>query len=307
MKTKSNYFRWFCFSIISLLGLIQCGIPMNTSSNNHLITLEQHIQKMEMAINNVDINTVAGLTYSKMVEELGGRSKMVEDSRKSRENLTKEGIKLGETSLGKAFNVIQKSLNYYAWVPFSTILITPQGTMKWDNHLLAVSEDMGRSWTFMNRELMDQNKFYSWFPLGPENYVFPPKKEPYFLEAKVRNPNIKSVQMCSQINSTTSLCDSDAVNFAPTIKSFHLSAILEDGNDDTQVMFSWYGWEAGRKVLIDEVQIRAGDFGSDSTYRLHSFLTRSNNQWPAANYEVVISLPENRSVSVTKKFKVVSG
>lgn len=111
--------------------------------------------------------------------------------------------------------------------------------------------------------------------------------------------------MCQEINIETGLCDSDSPEYPEQSLAFHVTTKLRFAPEDTKVTFSWYGFNRNERYLIDAVTIRAGDFGSGSSYRLHSNLNRGEAIWPKGEYEVVIELHTDNSTPIHKKFAVI--
>lgn len=120
----------------------------------------------------------------------------------------------------------------------------------------------------------------------------------------VDGPTLNQVRMCSQISSGSNLCDRDNPVFSPTDQKFFVTAILRGASENDQVTFSWYGIASdGQYVFIDDITIKAGDFGSGSKFDLKASLARGANPWPVGDYEVDITL--DNGVSITKGFSVI--
>lgn len=119
----------------------------------------------------------------------------------------------------------------------------------------------------------------------------------------ILTPTLTQVKMCNQIDEGERLCDRDEPFFSASDQTFFVTATLKGAEESDLVTFSWYGiLPDGQMVLIDDISIRAGDFGSGSTFDLKSSLTRGNDPWPVGEYEVEISLENGESV--VKEFSV---
>lgn len=117
-------------------------------------------------------------------------------------------------------------------------------------------------------------------------------------------PNFNQVRMCNQISSGSNLCDRDKPTFSPTDQTFFVTAILKGASENDMVTFSWYGIASdGQYIFIDDISIRAGDFGSGSSFDLKASLSRGVNPWPVGDYEVDIAV--GNGTSVTKGFSVI--
>lgn len=119
----------------------------------------------------------------------------------------------------------------------------------------------------------------------------------------VDGPSLNQVRMCNQISSGSNLCDRDNPTFSTTDPTFFVTAILKNASEDDFVTFTWYGIAPdGQYIFIDDISIRAGNFGSGSSFDLKASLSRGNNPWPVGDYEVDITL--DNGDSITKGFSV---
>ena len=120
----------------------------------------------------------------------------------------------------------------------------------------------------------------------------------------IQEPALSQVRMCNQISGGSNLCGQDNPTFSPTDQTFFVTAILKGASENDFVTFSWYGIAPdGQYVFIDDISIRAGDFGSGSSFDLKASLSRGVNPWPTGDYEVDITL--DNGDSITKGFSVI--
>ena len=116
--------------------------------------------------------------------------------------------------------------------------------------------------------------------------------------------SLNQVKMCNQVSNGSNLCNSDNPVFSPIDQTFFVTAVLRDASESDFVTFSWYGiLPDGQAVFIDDISIRAGDFGTGNKFDLKASLTRGNDPWPVGNYEVEIAL--DNGTKVVKGFTVI--
>ena len=89
-------------------------------------------------------------THPKLVELAGGRTKMLELLNKALEPMKTQGISIANFSVSKDVVVRQVGQKVFAILPTTLDLKYPNRTMRTDGFLLAVSEDGGKTFTFID-------------------------------------------------------------------------------------------------------------------------------------------------------------
>ncbi|OWY24498.1 hypothetical protein C7N43_05970 [Sphingobacteriales bacterium UPWRP_1] len=115
--------------------------------------------------------------------------------------------------------------------------------------------------------------------------------------------SVTDVRLCEAPDATGN-CPADKAQFSPEAPMFYLSCNLNFAPEDTQIKFQWYNTD-GKRYLIDEATLRAGDIGSGSTFNVHANLSKPTNGWPKGNYEVVVSLSSDNFKPISKTFTVM--
>jgi len=118
----------------------------------------------------------------------------------------------------------------------------------------------------------------------------------------VSTATIKDVKLCTELSDQTQ-CGLDSPDFNVESPFLFVSCRLVYAPEDSEVTFTWY-FMSKDPVKIDEVTMRAGDFGSGSTYYFSSYLSRPDAGWPSGDYEVHISLNTDNSAPVIKSFRI---
>ena len=90
------------------------------------------------------------LTYPKVVEMVGGRDRMIETLRRGTEDMKAHGGTILGTEVSEPKEVVTAGDKQFAIVPMITRVQVPDGTLRSKGFLIAVSEDRGKTWTFMD-------------------------------------------------------------------------------------------------------------------------------------------------------------
>lgn len=90
------------------------------------------------------------LTYPKVVEMIGGRDKMIETLRNGTEDMKARGNAILGAEVSEPKEVVPRGDKQFAIVPTTTRMRVPEGTLRFKGFLIAISEDRGKTWTFID-------------------------------------------------------------------------------------------------------------------------------------------------------------
>jgi hypothetical protein len=90
------------------------------------------------------------LTYPKVVEMIGGRDKMIETLRRGSEDMKAHGSAILGAEVSEPKEVVTAGDKQFAIVPMTVRVQVPDGTLHSKGFLIAVSEDRGKTWTFVD-------------------------------------------------------------------------------------------------------------------------------------------------------------
>jgi len=89
------------------------------------------------------------LTYPKVVEMSGGRDKMIETLRRGSEDMKAHRSAILGAEVSEPKEVVTAGEKQFAIVPMTVRLQVPDGTLREKGFFIAVSEDRGKTWTFI--------------------------------------------------------------------------------------------------------------------------------------------------------------
>jgi len=90
------------------------------------------------------------LTYPKVVEMIGGRDKMIETLRRGSGDMKAHGSAILGADVSEPKEIVTAGNKQFAIVPMTVRVQVPDGTLRSKGFLIAVSEDRGETWTFID-------------------------------------------------------------------------------------------------------------------------------------------------------------
>jgi hypothetical protein len=102
------------------------------------------------ALSSGNYTRLVELTYPKVVEMIGGRDKMIETLRRGSEDMKAHGSAILGAEVSEPKEVVTSGEKQFAIVPMVLRVQVPDGTLRSKGFLIAVSEDRGKTWTFID-------------------------------------------------------------------------------------------------------------------------------------------------------------
>jgi hypothetical protein len=90
------------------------------------------------------------LTYPKVVGIIGGRDKMIETLRRGNEDMKAHGGAILGAEVSEPKEVVTAGDKQFAIVPMTVRVRVLEGTFRSKSFLIAISEDRGKTWTFID-------------------------------------------------------------------------------------------------------------------------------------------------------------
>ena len=102
------------------------------------------------AVSSGNYTRLVELTYPKVVEMVGGRDKMIETLRRGSEDMKAHGSAILGAEVNEPKEVVTSGEKQFAIVPMVVRVQVPDATLRSKGFLIAVSEDRGKTWTFID-------------------------------------------------------------------------------------------------------------------------------------------------------------
>ena len=123
-------------------------------------------------------------TYPALVEQMGGKEEMIADLKKGRADMADNGFRFVSGTVAPPIQIVQAGSQLHAVLPLRQILAAPRGELHVAGHLLGVSSDGGKTWTFIDTVEMTPDNVRQVLPDFNPELELPPKTEPQFVPKK---------------------------------------------------------------------------------------------------------------------------
>ncbi len=171
--------RWElrAYSIVTLLLLwtgvaSQAGEPRAADA-----ALIAKAREINQALIDGDYGKVADLTYPAVVKGIGGRAKMIATMKASTDAMKSKGISIRSVKVGEPGQRVANAHEVFVIVPITLEIRVPEGTLLKDGFVIAVSNDKGQTWSFINGDV-DREQLKKVLPTLPDALKLPDAREP---------------------------------------------------------------------------------------------------------------------------------
>ncbi|MBP3957537.1 hypothetical protein J8F10_20000 [Gemmata sp. G18] len=144
-------------------------------------TAKAKAEETQNALLKGDYDKLVDLTHPKIVEEMGGRKKMIEGITASVKDMKSKGFTFKSVSVGDSSDSVKTGKELYIIVPFALQMAAPSGRLHTKGALVGVSSDGGKTWAFADAT-PGREALKKLLPGLPEAIVFPKKEAPTFVK-----------------------------------------------------------------------------------------------------------------------------
>ena len=113
-----------------------------------------------------------------VVENIGGRAKLLDMLKRSEEERTKDGFQIEESVVLPPTQMRKGTTHTFAVLPQTVGVKVPEGRLVLESYLLGISTDDGKSWRFIDGVELDRAAATELFPDLPAALTFPVVKKP---------------------------------------------------------------------------------------------------------------------------------
>ncbi len=161
-----------------LLSSISC-----TQTRREEIKVEEIKARAEESLNafsNGDYQKLVDSSYPKLVDLMGGKAKMASAVERQMKEMKGQGIEIVSTTVDVPKEVVPVDSQLFAIVPYTLKLKSPEGVLKQQSYLLAISDKDSIKWTFIDITQIDESKLKMVVPSAVGKLTFPEKQSPVF-------------------------------------------------------------------------------------------------------------------------------
>lgn len=144
-----------------------------------MTSLAAYGKKMADAATNGNNAKLLDMMYAPVIDKAGGRDKLLAAMGARQRQLQDKGISIKSTTLGKADKIYTVGKTMYAVLPEAIVLTVPRGTKKSTGCLVGISQDKGKTWSFLDGK-GGEDLIRDFLPDLPADVKIPERSEAVF-------------------------------------------------------------------------------------------------------------------------------
>jgi len=162
------------------IACLLCIAPTVMRGSDISLTIKQEAEKCAQAIKLEDYATVVKYTHKRVVDGMGGKEKMIAIMKQGRAQMRQGGYDFVDAKIGMASEPRKIGKWLTSYVPQEIVMKVPNGRLHTESELLAISEDEGTTWVFIDLGPITPALFAQLFPELNGQITLPEKKKPIF-------------------------------------------------------------------------------------------------------------------------------
>lgn len=161
-----------------LLGLSLALISVAAAAQPMTSTIKAQAADMARAVLAKDLNKMVKYLPPKLVEASGGMAKMMQARDTVNKYMTQFGAEIKHVNIGNPGPIVTYKNQLQTTLPQTTELKVMNSTIVAESTLIAISEDKGKNWYFVDTSIYGGKKLQTALPDLSPDLVIPPRKQP---------------------------------------------------------------------------------------------------------------------------------
>lgn len=158
--------------------LLICFLSVNLSAQTDNETLNTQLNAMKTAFMDKDYSLIAKHTYPKIVEMMGGKEKMVEVTSTTMAKMESQNFIFKSITFKDPSELMEHNGDLQCALTQIIVMDTPNGKVQNERTLVAISEDDGNNWVFLDSSGMNSDSLKGIYPnLHPDLVLKPESKQ----------------------------------------------------------------------------------------------------------------------------------
>lgn len=145
--------------------------------------LQNQLTQMTQAFVSNDYETLLKFTYPAIIEKAGGLEKSLEQIKEDIEGLRTQGITFDSISIGQPTVFVEAGEEIHTLIPQTLFINVPRGTLMSESYLIAVTQDKGETWYFIDTAEIDSNNVKKTLPNYNLELRIPLQKDPILIKS----------------------------------------------------------------------------------------------------------------------------
>lgn len=169
-------------SLLSIFFL--SAMPTLTLADEATDFIKQEADKCTKAMLTAEPEGVARYSHPRLLEGIGGKDALVAAIKKAMDGMKAQGVTVEKATIGEPEKPVKVDTWQVSFVPQTLVLKINDNRIQKDSHLLGISEDEGKKWTFVDVGQMSEEQLAQVFPELKGKVKLPEKKKPVQLPAE---------------------------------------------------------------------------------------------------------------------------
>ena len=136
---------------------------------------------MYVAFLDGDLDRYASYAYPGLLKLFGGKLKLIATIEKERPSMEAKGLRIESAEVGAVTQLVETKSELQAILPLTQVMTVPGGEVHMPGSLLGISEDRGKTWTFMDSSKLTSENVRQVLPTYDPRLKLPGPKEPKFI------------------------------------------------------------------------------------------------------------------------------
>jgi len=163
----------------NLLLVVMLGLSALTAMAQDVTArIKQEAEKCAKALLAGDYEGVATYTHKRVITLMGGKEVLVASLKRGIEQMRADGYDFADASVGSPSEPKKIGAWITSMVPQEVVMKVPGGRLHQESFLLAISEDEGMQWVFLDLGPITPAQFTQVFPELDGKISLPAKKSP---------------------------------------------------------------------------------------------------------------------------------
>ena len=149
--------------------------PESTVTDETMIKeIKKHAELCSEAQMKTDFDKILPYVPKKLLELMGGPEALKTRVTQGNAELKRRGVTIDAATIGTPEKPQKHGGVIASLVPMTTKLTTPQGKLVATSHMIAISEDKGASWVFVDTATVNEEKLGTLYPALRGKVTIPP-------------------------------------------------------------------------------------------------------------------------------------
>lgn len=144
-------------------------------------TIKEQAEETGQSLLRGDYETLLKFTYPRVIEMVGGKDRMISLIKKGKVEMEQEGVSFETVTIGEPSETVKAGEELHCLVPQTIVMKVPNGKLKTESYLLAISKDNGNSWFFIETVNLTMDNVKTVLPNYNSELTLPTKKAPKFI------------------------------------------------------------------------------------------------------------------------------